>query len=510
MKRGRPTAHSEEGDIFAALTKISITIVSLVLLLVACAGPPRTAVEETGERVPPTTAAKQPTPEPIQDRVTSTERCSVTPLGESVLLAQFDREKEMNVLMPVDPLSLLPLCDYPPLDTGLNSWTRFSTESATAAVVGYSEVTCGLNCRPHGGLLHLVDLQNWQSVATTVKVTGWVAAMTFSADGRQLALAYGEPPGEGDGLTQAFHLLVLDVARQQVTAETVLSLAPEVLAFTPDGSALMAYGVLNRDGDSIDSEPHALLLDAASLEVTWEVALKQVRDGATRRESGDEEAETVWWTPAIMLAPAHMTLYIVHADEDKLTSVNFAERAVSTIQIQAQVSWLERLLALTARVAYAKEMNGTSKQGVLSPDGARLYVIGETSDTETSEQGDAEQIETPLGLQVIDVGTGTEIAHIDTEAYRVALSADGSRLYLQGWTEANWTDILDLETLEVKARLTNRYPLPGKRLNGEAILLSEVYDPTEEKTILAVLDPQTLEELGTSVVEGYAGWVLIR
>ena len=500
------------------------------ILMVSCAGPAavvspqlqpsKTAPPETGEESPPTpldkggadllvpTSTQQAKPAVAYPKAAHPleveNGCSSSRLMESVLLSRFDQDRSTHLLTPVDPLSGQALCDYQPVSTGLSASHAFGPDKGSAQTLAL--VVARQDDHSDGGL-HLFDLANWQDQVTNIEIPSWVIAMTFNPQGTRLAIVYPEAGMEEDVWSNNSRMIVIDVVAGQVVAETVLPLTPRLLAFSEDSTSLMAYGVTNQDSSGLDGAARALLLDAASMEVVWELALETVADGQTRLYTSDGTEEYIWWGPAAVLSPEHQALFIVHADEDKLTSVDFSERIWDTVEIQPQLSWFERLLSLTAGVARAKVVDGTTKQAILSEDGKRLYIAGQTSETWQDENGNWQFSQKPLGLQVVDVPSRTEIAHLDTEASELDLSPDGSHLYLRGWSGSGaWTEIVDLEKLEIVNRLVGRRLIPAARLNGEPVLLSSSSN-SGAQTTLAVFDPESLEEINKWWVWGYAEWV---
>ena len=200
----------------------------------------------------------------------------------------------------------------------------------------------------------------------------------------------------------------------------------------------------------------------------------EVTDGQYRVAEGNGPGAYVWWTPAVVPSPDRQMLYIVHADEDKLTTVDFAHRSVTSVEIGPARSWLEQLMALGAGIAYAKTLDGTRKHAVLSSDGTRLYIVGETGKSTQDANQEWQFTQTPLNLQVVDVASGVQIAKVETQANEISLSPDGSQLYLRGWSDSGvpWTDVLDAARLEVVTRLTGRYlSSTDARLNADRRLV---------------------------------------
>ena len=101
-----------------------------------------------------------------------------------------------------------------------------------------------------------------------------------------------------------------------------------------------------------------------------------------------------------------------------------------------------------------------------------------------------------MGLQVINVQNGEIVGQLDTQASQLALSADESRLYLQGWNdEQPWTEVVSTDGLQVLRRMENTYLAPAKLLNGQNILMSSQIG-VDKIVSLGVVEPQVLEDGG--------------
>ncbi len=150
---------------------------------------------------------------------------------------------------------------------------------------------------------------------------------------------------------------------------------------TQAGKALMAYGPqLASTGIAANASvsvgaPKVALFDASDLSLLWAAELKCVRDGTFPKKADTANTQEIYqpsaawhFQPGIAFAPDRDALYVVHGDADRLTTVDFASRRVKTVDIRPRLSWLDQLLTLTAGVAYAKGMDGTTKQAIASPD----------------------------------------------------------------------------------------------------------------------------------------------
>ena len=496
----------------------SLLLFTLALVVAGCANPARLPVENDQVNASPTsaptmaliltpTAITEPavitptTAEPAEPTAKPENACSQVALGESSLMAIWDRKLAQHTLIPINPISGQPLCAYAPLPIGRNYFYTFSPDGKRLALV--------VSQREDGrdGELQLIDLQNWQVIPTSIKFDYWVSAMDFSPDWHALVVASAGPPSGKHGLPDGYRLVVIDLANQSIQAETLLVFSPRLVQFTAGGASLVVYGGTVREVDLTNEDPHLVLLDSTSLAKDWETRLAGLADGQIWQDASDNPDSGIFWSPAIVFSPEKQAVFIVHADANQLTTVDLALRTTSTVQIRPATSWIERLLALTAGVAHAKGLNGAIKSAVLSADGNRLYVVGESGVTSQDSNGEWQFSREVLGLQVIDAASGMEIARLETESTDIALSNDGRLLFLRGWSDIAWTDVVDAGSLDLAAHLSGRYLISGRLLNGEAILLSNAQNGSS-LTSLASLDPASLEEIKVWGVRDFAGWIV--
>jgi hypothetical protein len=221
----------------------------------------------------------------------------------------------------------------------------------------------------------------------------------------------------------------------------------------------------------------------------------------------DQERRVVSWQPGLAAAPDGRFLYIVHADEEKLTTVDLHGRTVQTVSIQAAQSWLERLLAWTARPVAAKSLgDGAAKSVVLSPDGSRLYVTGTAWQTETDEAGEPVYQMEYLGVQVVDTADGRLLTTKETNAERLRLTPEGKYLLLDGWDErGRWFEVWQADTLEMITRLENREVTAVPLLDGNYALLAGAADGYQ--LYLSLMTPPRFKCAPTWMAAGPITWV---
>lgn len=328
---------------------------------------------------------------------------------------------DQHEFRPIDPCTGDDLLQSPLRLDGLSGGHAVAPDGRTLITIANHEVSCDLNCYPREATLHFIDLAHGEVSASTISFPTWINGFAFTPDGAELALSYDarqqRPSSGSEPVALEYTLLVVDVARRAVVRQTSLHFVPTRMAYTPDGRSLLVYGIEYGLSSGVNPRVRVALIDSRDLKVEWELPLPGVRDGYYR-----SEGEEVWWAPALVFDVS--SLYIVHADADELTTVDFARRNTRTVAIEPARSWLERLVLLTAAEAHAKALNGTSKQAVLSADGRRLYVVGRTSTATESEARWRHSTETSLGLKVVDVSNGREISHLATDATGIEWSAE--------------------------------------------------------------------------------------
>jgi DNA-binding beta-propeller fold protein YncE len=471
---GSPLAvYSSKGDKMRFL----IGFLTCLFLLTACATP-----------VPPTTI-------PTTNNIPESHPVTLDGTFETSLLAVVSKSSPRdNVLLPLDPASGNALPGYTPISLGKTYFQAFSSDRHTLAVVSFT------NDNMDNGSLLLIDLPTWKTRRFELDLAGWLNAMTFSPDRKQLAIAYGDFDHK---------LMMIDVEKGTIRAQSETDSLITHLKFTKDGKGLMLYGqaVVN----SLDqAPPQVLLLGAADLSPRWSRELEEVRDGMFPMDKTITQTEfykpgnSFYLNPGLAFAPDRDTLYIVHADSAELTTVDFSTRKVSTVEIRTKLSWFGSLLARTAGVAHAKGA-GTSKQVVVSPDGQFLYVVGVNATI--SQQDHYQTEETPLGLEILQTKDGRRVEHVDTDTTELSLSPDGRFLYLRNWTDTTpWSEVFDATSRKIIARKESLYATPTLLMNGQFLLIS-TYTSAEGKYHMSVLQPSNLNILADWTGFEFVNWL---
>jgi len=250
------------------------------------------------------------------------------------------------------------------------------------------------------------------------------------------------------------------------------------------------------------------LLDTSDLSPRWTAELETVHDGIFPKDEKvtpdlSQPGTALYISPAVVFAPDQKTLYVAHADSERLTIADFDSQKVETVEIHAELTWFERLLSLTAGVAHAKVSDGTSKQAVISPDGQFLYVVGLHYESFQDKMGNWQMNQTPLGLEIIRTSDGSRVQRFEADSSDLSISTDGQLLYLRNWTEdAPWTKVFDLSTHQVIAHKEWIYAAPASRMNGDPLLVS-THSTGEFSHHMSILSPDGSQLLSEWTSSGY-------
>lgn len=500
-------------------------VIAVFLVAITSMEPPRTSqssmLHEAAPEIPcrdpvaGSTVAGQSTP---PDSTASAPGTDAPLPGNTVFLFTASCSLDQH-LHPVDPKTGHDIVGRTPIHLGMSWEYAVSPDRNWLAAWVYSGAEPVVPSRDFS--LHLIDLRRWTDGTVDVQLEG-PQTLTFSPDGARLAII-------------ADHALaIVDLAAQRVTAKRKKSLGfdPWYLWYTPDGTALLVYGMVpDPTQDRIGGPLRAALLDAGDLHTDWQTTLAGVRDGhfdvPVAGVSGGPQSAT--FAPAAVASPGRRDLYVVAADRDELTHVDFAHRSVRTVRWQDPRpaprpfwSWPWRWpwswLSMGTGVAYAKgDRYGLYRYATLSPDGTRLYLTGSADLTGPNAAGQWEPVDSSLGLVAIDVATGAVLAHIDEDRDygfgRIEPSPDGSRLFASRWSSADgreYTEVLDARTLDLIARVDAPEAMPGQELDGSPVLLSRWNDGSYQHSLMT-LDPVSFVTIHSWSVEALdAYWLEMR
>ncbi|NJN54388.1 MAG: hypothetical protein HC804_06315 [Anaerolineae bacterium] len=460
-----------------------------------------------------------PTSEPVTVAETRLPVTAVAPTTAQspALLAQWNESSDTYDIRLVDATTGVQLPGYDALPLAGNELYMLQTAWAAdgrtlAAVAAADGPACesesgGTACRARAAALHLVDTKSWQSVIADLPDDGWVSTLLFNATGTQLAVAHHT---ENES-----QLLLFDAVTGGQLAQQPIPFRPTLIAFADDGSLVLAGADEGENRGVTKPGPFTVQVrDGITLAEQWSQTLPEIVHGnwcTANCEGEHTQRQTQSWQPGVVAAPDGRFLYIVHADDDMLTTVDLHGRTVQTRHIQAAQSWLERLLARTAQTAVAKSLgDGAYKTAVLAPDGSRLYAVGFSWHIESVDGAEPEHQTEYLGLQVVDPVDGRLLASKETSAERLRLTPDGAYLLLDGWetdgrADGLWFEVWDAVSLELITRLEDRQVTAVPLLDGGYVLLASTADG--QQLYLSLMSPPRFKCAPIWTADSSAFWI---
>jgi hypothetical protein len=329
---------------------------------------------------------------------------------------------------------------------------------------------CGAVC------VQVLDVAHWTLEQITLVEEANSAELFYimdvSPDGRYLLGAY----------TRSYShetVFVVDLQNNRLMTARELEFRPMYLAFTADGD-ILTYASEGEGGITLNPTPRVIWLDGRDLSPLHELVLEDVKDGnyiENPEEVIDPVHDGIYWWTARVISPDRQTLYIVHADQDRLTTVDLARQTARTVEIRKPQTLFDRLMSLGVGVVQAKMLNGATREAVISADGERIFVVGQNVDS-TREEGSNEwdMQFTPYGLLVLEARSGVELGRVEGAqgSGQISFSADGRRLYVEGWDVngdgQSFTEVVDVDTLQVQKRIPGS-AIPVRDLQGHEVLI---------------------------------------
>jgi hypothetical protein len=485
------------------MKKYSFTLVILFLVvLTACSVPANLINSNQSDNSTPVLVESKGGAKQAQANSDLSQRWSNAPLSDGILVSRTDTVTEKAEIFFIDPANGLPISSAPPLPMGGYFSSIRSLDGKTLVAIAYP------NSNDSDGLVHFIDLPAWRDTSLDFKINGYVGLFNLSSDGNYLAFVTWK-----NGST----IYLVDMRKRDIIGHLDLRDKFAKMHFTGDGSGLMVY--MNQWDSTMHPEilPSVMLLDVPGLKIQWEKVLEGVKDGFVSADSAKDTYQPeqgLQYNPGIAFSPVEDKLFVVHADENRLTTVDFAHQSVGSVEIVPRLSWLERLLWLDAQPVKAKMVNGTIKRAVVSTDGSVIYVTGTSAHSTQINSSESEVNFVPLGFQIIDAKNGTELAHYDINTDNLGLSPDGHWIFLYNDLVENShgspvTQIFDPTSGEVKFSVEGHL-YPVYKLNGDIAYVSDASIGGDHQN-LSIFDTKSFKKIITLPSEKaavYFSWLV--
>jgi hypothetical protein len=353
----------------------------------------------------------------------------------SLLMVEDDKGRnELLSGTPVNPVTLKPISNKLTLDLGHHY--NYAVSPDRKKIAAFIWPTGKENEK---GRLSFIDRTTWKGdIQQKIEVDERAGQLIYHPDGSSLLWTVPAEIDATHGVPSAFSLVSYMI--EDKAEEEVLRL-PKL--FTPYETHVLPSGLLAMYGQTIDENnlakdaPQLLFIDLEKKKVVQAIHIKGLADGQIQRnESGSDGMPNITaMKPGVAWDLARNRLYIVHADQNKVTVIDLQKRAI------IQEKTYEPLVSLAQRIqhwliphAEAKMASGTDIRAVISPDGQSLFITGTKREVETQTNGVPGYRELPLELQVMDTSSLRVKHHLDLPVNDFGLSPGFGKLLLTGYT----------------------------------------------------------------------------
>jgi DNA-binding beta-propeller fold protein YncE len=342
--------------------------------------------------------------------------------GGITLLAVTEKENGVGLqARPVDPATIVDLPGYTPIDFGQHYTYAVAPDHKTLALITWpSDLGAG-------GKLHLIDLSTWMDLPTDLRIDDYVSELTFGADGKTLywTIPIGRDPAHG--MPRDYQLYRYDLDSRQLSTITQLpsSFIPWSQRLSSGNIAI--FGIPTDPNNLADDAPHLLSIDPAGNRIVADFRLEGVKAGQFREQATnatataqEESWQYVMYNPGFAWDLDRNVLYVVHADDNKVTVVDLVNGTIiKQTKIRPSQSTLEQISDSLAPAVEAKGGPQLAARVILSRDGKQLYVLSQKNEMDLLTSSD---------LRVITTDGMREINHLDELLTDFALTPDGKSL----------------------------------------------------------------------------------
>lgn len=409
--------------------------------------------------VPASELTVEPTLEdvPLPSNVSHLIRVDTTPDGTGLQM------------LPVDPSTLDPLPGYEPISLGHHYTHAFSPDGRTMAALIWPIESGGWG---EGGKLYLIDLADWTTGATDVEIDENTSHLLFSEDGRTLywTLPTTTHPAHNMPRDYTLYRLDLETGTQATVVAFPESFPPVELRLLDGGARLAIWGVPTDPNNRAEGPPRVVIVDLEHEEIVTDVELPGVKAWQYQEITGGSVSYRIY-QPGLAWDLERGLLYVVHADEERITVVDL-EAGVVMVQsdISKPRSLFDRFADWLVPSATAAAVPWTSKLVALSEDGSRLYVAGTHDELTEDENGEYVRAN-DTELVIVDTERLEETDRLDLGTIvGMQLTRDGRHLIVRSYENPAYTTGHVLTKIELTTgEIVGQLDLPNLRSNGLAV-----------------------------------------
>ena len=435
-------------------------------------------------------------------RVSCTDQISndTADVAPSLLLIETNEGQGQQV-RPIDPVSLADVPGYARIDFNRHYRYIASRDGQKLFVMLHPD-----DSNP-GWKLRVIDLLSWTDSLVDLDIDQMVSGLTLSPDGSALYWLKPTRRDPAHGIPRAYELYRYELTSRElsVIVRFPSTFLPWEIRLMRSGCRLAVYGVPTDVNNLSETAPHVFIVDVTTGRITADVRLNGIKAGQILVETAEKDEPCCHiYRPGLAWDLEEERLYVVHADEDKVTVVDLTNGEVlRQSDIRPRVSMFERVEHWLFPAVEAKLVPGTQRRALLSPDGTRLYAVGLRQEMTKDPDGVWSSHEVPLGLQVIATDNLSQLRHLDLPVSDLTLSPDGKRLLLIGsFEDFSWSGgseyedsglyVFDAERLEELAHLEPGvvFYLKGFSPDSRYAYVSHPAEPSERywTKVLQVLD----------------------
>ena len=367
-----------------------------------------------------------------------------------VLLIDVNEDTDQNRIRPLNPETLIEIAGKAALKIGNKQFSAISDDGSKAAIVSWSKA------HSTEAELLLLDVKKWKLEKTGQKIKNAISRLTFSHDGDSLFwIEVVSSETINKQIPKNYKLSSYNIKnKKRRDLQKFESLfIPDRIHLTDDGAHIVVYGLNIKEDRMAKGSPTLVTINTKTGKVVSDIRLKGIKAGLSKVESS-KKGEPAYRSnkPGLTSYNEESLMYIAHSDDDKVTVVDMLKgKILKKLDIKDKITLKDGVLSIFEEraVALPKESNAkttgatktteadnessvlpSEKRAALSSDGTRLYLVG-YSYKDKKKKGKTERVLETNGLKILDADDMSEIASFDLPVNNIKISPDDRWLLLK-------------------------------------------------------------------------------